>query len=105
MRRYLGLLEVIRIRKAGYPVRMPHMEFVQRYRILYDDLGKLSTRLPTSAEIAKEFGLEGEWQVRGGVLLISIISTPAVATRLHVCHKGNHESRRQSRSTQRWLST
>jgi len=30
---YAGLFEAIRIRKAGFPFRIPHGEFVQRYRV------------------------------------------------------------------------
>ncbi len=31
--RYLGLMENVRVRKAGYAHRMPQQAFVQRYRI------------------------------------------------------------------------
>lgn len=35
--RYLGLKEVVNIRQLGYPVRRPHKEFCDRYRILAPD--------------------------------------------------------------------
>jgi myosin heavy subunit len=35
--RYAGLLEAIRIRKAGYEIRIRHEDFVKKYRYLTKD--------------------------------------------------------------------
>lgn len=57
---YLGLLEVIRIRKSGYPVRFEEKEFVGRYRLLLDCA---DNHWPSSKELALHAGIEGEWQI------------------------------------------
>lgn len=31
--RYCGVLEAVRVARAGYPVRLPHADFVRRYRV------------------------------------------------------------------------
>ncbi|XP_064475014.1 unconventional myosin-IXa-like isoform X2 [Ornithodoros turicata] len=41
--RYTGMLETVRIRQAGYSVRLPSEEFIQRYRVLLPR-GLLSSR-------------------------------------------------------------
>lgn len=53
---YLGLLEVIRIRKAGYPVRMPVRSFMGRYAAVAPDA-------KNPADVAEFAGTAGEWQV------------------------------------------
>lgn len=43
--RYSGVLETVRIRKEGFPVRLPFQVFVDRY--LHQDAPKLHRPLPT----------------------------------------------------------
>uniref|UniRef100_A0A915PU59 Uncharacterized protein n=1 Tax=Setaria digitata TaxID=48799 RepID=A0A915PU59_9BILA len=37
--RYMGLLEMVKIRKSGYPVRYRYESFVERYRLLVNGIG------------------------------------------------------------------
>ena len=41
--RYSGMMETIRIRRAGYPIRHTFAEFVDRYRILVSGVGPSHT--------------------------------------------------------------
>jgi myosin heavy subunit len=52
---YLGLLEVIRIRKAGYPVRMDDRMFFGRYSLL--------ASASTAKDLIFKIGLKDQWQV------------------------------------------
>ena len=53
---YLGLLEVIRIRKSGYPVRMVDKEFYGRYKLLMPDKDpKTITQIHTQSPAQLDF--------------------------------------------------
>ena len=53
---YLGLLEVIRIRRLGYPVRRNPPEFLERY-------GILAPGAKSAKEIAEKVGTQDQWQM------------------------------------------
>jgi myosin heavy subunit len=54
---YLGLLEVIRIRRLGYPVRRDPADFYQRYTCLDDGAAK------NAQELAQKIGTADQWQM------------------------------------------
>uniref|UniRef100_A0A8C4U5C6 Myosin VIIA n=1 Tax=Falco tinnunculus TaxID=100819 RepID=A0A8C4U5C6_FALTI len=53
--RYSGMMETIRIRRAGYPIRYTFVEFVDRYRVLMPGVK------PRIAEAV--LGKDGDWQI------------------------------------------
>lgn len=57
--RYAGLVEVCRIRKLGYPVRRPFIEFYKRYRCMDLTCPDLDTLLRSLS--AKGLLKDGEW--------------------------------------------
>ncbi|XP_014299104.1 myosin-I heavy chain isoform X1 [Microplitis demolitor] len=82
--KYLGMLDIIRIRKEGFPVHMPFHDFVARYRCLV----KGRTMLPRDDKEAtrcliKAQGIpETEWQLgRTKVFLRNYVHEPLEDTR------------------------
>ncbi|XP_072118705.1 myosin VIIAa isoform X1 [Mobula birostris] len=65
--RYSGMMETIRIRRAGYPIRYTFVEFVDRYRVLMPGVKpayKQSDLRGTCQRIAEAFlGQDGDWQI------------------------------------------
>ncbi|XP_055971810.1 unconventional myosin-VIIa isoform X1 [Sorex fumeus] len=65
--RYSGMMETIRIRRAGYPIRYSFVEFVERYRVLLpgvkpaykqDDLRGTCQRMAEAV-----LGTQDDWQI------------------------------------------
>ncbi|KAJ8386623.1 hypothetical protein AAFF_G00168550 [Aldrovandia affinis] len=65
--RYSGMMETIRIRRAGYPIRHTFMEFVDRYRVLVPGVKpayKQEDLRGTCQRITEDvLGRDGDWQI------------------------------------------
>uniref|UniRef100_A0A8C9R5F2 Myosin VIIAa n=1 Tax=Scleropages formosus TaxID=113540 RepID=A0A8C9R5F2_SCLFO len=64
--RYSGMMETIRIRRAGYPIRYTFVEFVDRYRVLIDPCcaGCQEDLRGTCQRIAEAvLGRDDDWQM------------------------------------------
>ncbi|XP_069748201.1 myosin VIIAa isoform X2 [Narcine bancroftii] len=65
--RYSGMMETIRIRRAGYPIRYTFVEFVDRYRVLMPGVKpayKQGDLRGTCQRIAEAYlGQDGDWQI------------------------------------------
>uniref|UniRef100_A0A667XP48 Myosin VIIAa n=1 Tax=Myripristis murdjan TaxID=586833 RepID=A0A667XP48_9TELE len=61
--RYSGMMETIRIRRAGYPIRYTFVEFVDRYRVLMPGV-KPAYKQGTCQRIAEAvLGRDDDWQM------------------------------------------
>ncbi|KAL8618879.1 hypothetical protein ACOMHN_000886 [Nucella lapillus] len=63
--RYSGMMETIRIRRAGYPIRHHFDRFVDRYRVLVNGMGPSHTEncRAASARICQEVLKEADYQL------------------------------------------
>jgi hypothetical protein len=61
--RYGGVLEAVRVARAGYPVRMPHSSFYQRYRVL----------LPTVPDKRLPWSMDGHDEQKLCVQLVDVV--------------------------------
>ncbi|XP_055004260.1 unconventional myosin-VIIa-like [Boleophthalmus pectinirostris] len=65
--RYSGMMETIRIRRAGYPIRYTFTEFVERYRVLMPGVKpphiQEDLRGTCRQIVVARLGKDGDWQI------------------------------------------
>ncbi|XP_074370056.1 myosin-2-like [Apium graveolens] len=62
--RCCGVVEVVRISRSGYPTRITHQEFAERYGFLLSEFGVSQDPLSISASVLQQFGVQpGMYQV------------------------------------------
>ncbi|XP_077271011.1 unconventional myosin 81F isoform X1 [Temnothorax americanus] len=77
--KYLGMLDIIRIRKEGFPIHMSFHDFVARYRCLDKSRSSLSSNEKEAVRslIGRQGILQTEWQIgRTKVFLRSYVHEP-----------------------------
>ncbi|KAG7246381.1 hypothetical protein CRUP_016046 [Coryphaenoides rupestris] len=68
--RYSGMMETIRIRRAGYPIRYTFHEFVERYQALMpgEDL-----RGTCQQRLLAMLGKRGDWQIGKTKIFLKVV--------------------------------
>ncbi|KAM4627006.1 unconventional myosin-X-like [Discoglossus pictus] len=62
--RYSGMLETVKIRRAGYPVRRPYQDFISRYKMLFKNIKtENDQKSKCSAFLQSYAGATKEWQL------------------------------------------
>uniref|UniRef100_A0A672Z2N9 Myosin VIIAb n=1 Tax=Sphaeramia orbicularis TaxID=375764 RepID=A0A672Z2N9_9TELE len=61
--RYSGMMETIRIRRAGYPIRYTFAEFVERYRVLMPGVKPEDLRGTCQQIVQARLGKHNDWQI------------------------------------------
>ena len=88
--RYLGMLEIIRIRKMGFPVHFPFDEFVSRYKCVLPHRTVLPRDYKSAARALMETqGLpRREWQVgKAKIFLRACVHEPIEDKRMHTLNQ------------------
>lgn len=71
----LGMLETVRIRRAGYPVRRIFGDFLFRYRVLQAGIDQnLSNPEQCAALLEKYDGGKTNWQIGNSKVILNIIA-------------------------------
>lgn len=87
--RYLGMLDIIRIRREGFPIHLTFEEFVTKYRCLTKQKHRLPTARDQVLAVIKDLNVPSvEWQVgKTKVFLRSRAHEPLEDVRMQIINK------------------